>query len=207
MISVIDYEMGNTGSVINMLKKAGISCKLTRNPAELKSAKGIILPGVGSFDRGMEQLAKYTLINVLNDLVIDRGVPCLGICLGMQLMAQGSEEGLNQGLGWINSVVRKFPIDDMQPRLRVPHMGWNYVEPIMPYNPLFDGLASPLRFYFVHSYCYPANLNCAIGRTKHIHHFTSAFAHKNIYGCQFHPEKSHSFGLSLLSNFNRLTNQ
>jgi glutamine amidotransferase len=207
MIAVIDYEMGNVGSVLNMMKKLGITAKLTRDPLELERASGIILPGVGTFDRGIQQLRKHDLVNALNDLVLGKGKHCLGICLGMQLMAQGSEEGALPGMGWIESTVRKFSRDPDHPQLRIPHMGWNIVTPTTYRNPLFKKIQEPLRYYFVHSYHYPADLSCAIGITNHIVPFASALAKNNIYGCQFHPEKSHSFGLGLLSNFARLATQ
>lgn len=207
MIAVVDYEMGNVGSVLNMLKKLGVPCKLTRDPHELLQSHGLILPGVGSFDQGMLKLRKHSLIEVLNDIALRDQKPCLGICLGMQLMAAGSEEGCESGLGWIDTRVRVFQPDSERPRLRIPHMGWNFVQPIEPLHPLFDGLPSPLRFYFVHSYHFSSDVSSAVGLTEHIVPFTSALAKGNIFGCQFHPEKSHSFGLRLLSNFNRIATQ
>lgn len=203
MIAVIDYEMGNVGSVLNMLRKLRIDAKLTRDRKDLDRARGIILPGVGSFDRGMEQLHKHDLITILNGLVVGGGKPCLGICLGMQLMARGSEEGGSPGLGWIDNTVRRFCPDQERPKLRIPHMGWNFVKPVDPIHWLFEGLPSPSRFYFVHSYHYPRDMHDAVGITEYIKPFASAFAKNNILGCQFHPEKSHSCGLGLFSNFNR----
>lgn len=207
MIAIIDYEMGNVGSVLNMMKKLGVAAKLTRDPLELERASGIILPGVGAFDRGIQQLHKHDLVNPLNDLVIGKGKHCLGICLGMQMMGQGSEEGVLPGLGWIESTVFKFSRDPDQLKLRIPHMGWNIVSPTTSQNLLFDKIQEPLRYYFVHSYHYPSDLSCTIGITNHIVPFTSVLTKNNIYGCQFHPEKSHSFGLGLLSNFARLATQ
>lgn len=204
MIAVVDYEMGNVGSVLNMLKKLSIPCRLTRDPHELRQAHGLILPGVGTFDQGMLKLRKHLLIDVLNELVLRDQKPCLGICLGMQLMGAGSEEGTEPGLGWIDAAVRMFRSDTARPRLRVPHMGWNFVNPTQPLHPLFEGLSSPLRFYFVHSYHFSPDVSSAIGLSEHIVPFTSALAKGNILGCQFHPEKSHSFGFKLLSNFNRI---
>lgn len=204
MIAVIDYDMGNVGSVLNMLKKLGVPAKATREPVELAEASGLLLPGVGAFDQGMQRLRHYDLIGLLQDLVLGECKPVLGICLGMQLMAKGSEEGSASGLGWIDSTVRFFQRDPGQPRLRVPHMGWNFIQPIEPVDPLLADLPSPARFYFVHSYHYPANLPCAIATTRHTATFTSVLAKGNIRGCQFHPEKSHGFGLRLLANFGRL---
>ena len=204
MIAVVDYELGNVGSVLNMLKKLNIEAVLTNNPNDLQRAKGLILPGVGSFDRGMKQLQKYDLVAILNNLVMEKGKPCLGICLGMQLMAQASEEGDLSGLGWINGQVRLFQRDPDRPKLRIPHMGWNFVKPTRVGFPLLSGLESQARFYFVHSYFYPADLKCGAATTEHLLPFTSVFSKGNIYGCQFHPEKSHSFGLKLLSNFHSI---
>jgi len=186
-----------------MMRKSRIEGKLTRDPKELDLALGIILPGVGAFDHGMAQLQKYDLINPLTDLVMEKKKPCLGICLGMQLMAKCSEEGVLPGLGWINSAVQAFQYDHQRPKLRIPHMGWNFVRATDPEHLIFEGLPSPPRFYFVHSYHYPADMPDAIAVTDHIAPFASAFAKGNIIGCQFHPEKSHSFGLRLFSNFNR----
>lgn len=204
MIAVIDYEMGNVGSVLNMMQKLRVKVKLTRDFKELDQACGIILPGVGSFDRGVEQLRRFDLIAILNDLVISAGKPCLGICLGMQLMACGSEEGKLAGLGWIETTVTKFQADPSRPKLRIPHMGWNYVKPADPNYWLLKDLPSPARFYFVHSYRYPENISTAVGFTDHISPFASVIEKNNIIGCQFHPEKSHSFGLTLLSNFTQM---
>ena len=201
MIAVVDYKMGNVGSVINMMRKLRIEAILTRNVKDLKQSLGIILPGVGSFDHGVNQLRKYDLINSLTDLVMENKKPCLGICLGMQLMAKSSEEGLLPGLGWVESTVHKFRPDPDRPKLRIPHMGWNYVRPVDPKHTVFEGLPAPSRFYFVHSYHYPADMKNAIAVTNHTATFTSGFAKDNILGFQFHPEKSHSFGLLLLSNF------
>jgi glutamine amidotransferase len=204
MIAVINYEMGNVGSVLNMMRKLRIQAKLTRDPKDLNQACGIILPGVGSYDRGMKQLRKCDLVTLLEDLVIGGGKPCLGICLGMQLMAGGSEEGVLEGLGWIQGTVCKFQPDPTRPKLRIPHMGWNYVKPADQNHWLFTGLPSAPRFYFVHSYFYPANVSSVAGITEHIMPFASVVAKGNIVGCQFHPEKSHFFGLTLLSNFARM---
>ena len=207
MIAVIDYELGNVGSVLNMLKKLNIEAILTNKPNDLKRAKGLILPGVGSFDRGMKQLQKYDLVSVLNNIVMEKGKPCLGICLGMQLMGQASEEGDMSGLGWIDSIVRLFQRDPDRPRLRIPHMGWNLVKPTHVDFPLLSGLERQARFYFVHSYFYPADLKNGAATTEHLVPFTSVLSRGNVYGCQFHPEKSHSFGLKLLSNFYSISSQ
>ena len=204
MIAVIDYEMGNVGSVLNMLKKLGVSAKLTGDPAELARASGLILPGVGAFDSGMQRLHERNLVGPLHDLVLGDRKPVLGICLGMQLMANGSSEGSVPGLGWFDSQVQLFQRDPLQPQLRVPHMGWNFIHPTEPTDPLLAQLPPSPRYYFVHSYYYPAGIPHAVASTRHILPFTSVLARDNIRGCQFHPEKSHSFGLRLLKNFSHL---
>jgi glutamine amidotransferase len=201
---VIDYEMGNVGSVLNMLRKLGVPAKLTGDPAELARAHGIILPGVGSFDRGMQRLNERGLVAPLQDLVLEKRKPLLGICLGMQLMAAGSQEGSAKGLGWFDSHVQLFKRDPAQPQLRIPHMGWNFIAQQTPVHPLLADLPPDPRFYFVHSYFFPADIRDAIATTHHIIPFTSVLARDNILGCQFHPEKSHSFGLGLLKNFSQL---
>lgn len=201
MIAVIDYEMGNVGSVLNMLRKLGVPAKLTGDAAELARASGIILPGVGAFDRGMQRLQERDLITPLHDLVLGERKPVLGICLGMQLMAAGSREGSVAGLGWFDSQVQLFQRDPVRPHLRIPHMGWNFIHPEEPLDPLLADLPPDPRYYFVHSYYFPAGIPHAIATTRHLVPFTSALARENIRGCQFHPEKSHSFGLCLLKNF------
>jgi glutamine amidotransferase len=204
MIAVVDYEMGNVGSVLNMLKRLAIPAKLARDIRELSTAHGVILPGVGAFDRGIAQLKKHGLFSALTDLVVVGKKPCLGICLGMQLMGQGSEEGVSAGLGWIDSRVVMFRRDPERPQLRVPHMGWNFVRASEASHSLIDSLPQLPRFYFVHSYHYPAALSCTVATTHHLLPFTSVLAKENIYGCQFHPEKSHAFGLKLFSNFAKI---
>lgn len=204
MIAVIDYDMGNVGSVLNMLRKLVVPAKLTRDPSELAQAGGIILPGVGAFDRGMQSLHDRDLIAPLHDLVLGERKPVLGICLGMQLMAAGSQEGSAAGLGWFENQVQLFQRDPAQPQLRIPHMGWNFITPHPPVDPLLADLPPDPRFYFVHSYYYPEGVPHAIATTRHVIPFTSVLARDNIRGCQFHPEKSHSFGLRLLKNFSQL---
>jgi glutamine amidotransferase len=203
-IAVIDYDMGNVGSVLNMFKKLGVAAELTHDVDRLARADGLVLPGVGAFDRGMERLHERGLVDPLHDLVRDRRKPFLGICLGMQLMGRCSAEGHRAGLGWIDAEVQLLRRDAAQPHLRVPHMGWNFVTVINDADPLLQSLPPHPRFYFVHSYFFPAGIPAASATTRHIVPFTSVVAHDNLHGCQFHPEKSHSFGLHLLRNFARL---
>jgi glutamine amidotransferase len=199
MIVIIDYGMGNLGSIQNMLKKAGYKAEISSNPHQIEEADKIILPGVGSFDRAMSNLDELGLKVLLQKKASD-GTPVLGICLGMQLLADSSEEGVLNGLGLIPGKVVKFNIS---PDLKVPHMGWNVVE----YNPasiIFQNFKEwdEARFYFIHSYHYiPQDVAHIDGKTMYGDFFASAVSRNNIFGVQFHPEKSHKFGLQLLKNF------
>ncbi|MDS1369872.1 imidazole glycerol phosphate synthase subunit HisH [Aliarcobacter butzleri] len=197
MIVVIDYGIGNLGSIANMIKKVGHKCIVTSDLEEIKKATKLILPGVGSFDNGIKNLKELGMIEVLNQKVLVEKTPILGICLGMQLMTKISEEGRLKGLDWIDGQTKRFVSDT----LKVPHMGWNIVnhEKI---SILFNELESEKRFYFVHSYY--VELNCKkdiLTITNYGHNFVSAFEKENIIGVQFHPEKSHKFGMNLIKNF------
>lgn len=200
MISIVDFGVGNLGSIRNMLNKVGAACELTSDPVHLAQASKLILPGVGAFDAGMTKLQRAGLIDVLNEAVLERKVPVLGICLGMHLMTHGSEEGSLPGLGWIaaDTVRLSVPPDS---GLKVPHMGWNEARPCKP-SALLEGAGAHDRYYFVHSYrvrCRQPDdvlLQAEYGGT-----FDAAFEAGNVRGVQFHPEKSHKFGLRLLRNF------
>jgi glutamine amidotransferase len=200
VITVVDYGMGNRGSIMNMLKKVGARAEVTSDESRIRSASKLIIPGVGAFDAGMRNLRALGLVAPLEEAVLSRRVPTLGICLGMQLMTRRSEEGAADGFGWIDAEVRRFTSSDVG-RLKVPHMGWNVVHPVR--DSALIGLSSEeQRFYFVHSYyvccATPADvlLRCTYGIE-----FTAGFQHDNVMGVQFHPEKSHKFGMRLLSNF------
>ena len=199
MITIVDYNMGNLGSIRNMLKKIGVACEVTADARAIAAASKLILPGVGAFDAGMDNLERSGLIPVLDERVMQARVPTLGICLGMQLMTRSSDEGQRKGLGWIDArALRLRPTDAA---LKVPHMGWNRVTPVR-HSPLTDALPDEPRFYFVHSYhvcCHDEGdvlLTTPYGEVFH-----SAFQHDNVAGVQFHPEKSHKFGMALLRNF------
>lgn len=200
MIAIVDYDMGNVASVANMLKRVGATkAVLTRDPQVLSKADKIILPGVGAFDKGMRNLAEFGLMPALNDAAINRRVPILGICLGMQLLTQSSEEGTEAGLGWIRgSTVRfRFPADSA---LKVPHMGWNHVTAARE-TALF-ATSERSRFYFVHGYYVACeNPQDVIATATYGFEFACAVNHGNVYGVQFHPEKSHRFGMRLLEGF------
>lgn len=199
MITIVDYQMGNLGSISNMLKKLGIPSKITADPQDIAAASKLILPGVGAFDAGMDNLQRSGLLPVLNERVLGAGVPTLGICLGMQLMTRRSDEGQREGLGWIDAETLRFrPSDTM---LKVPHMGWNLVRPVRS-SPLTDSLPDEPRFYFVHSYYVRCNApEDVLLTTQYGEEFHSAFQHGTVSGVQFHPEKSHKFGMALLRNF------
>jgi len=198
MIYIVNYGMGNLGSVLNMLKYIGVSSKIVVDPVVLEKAEKILLPGVGSFDQAMKRIKESGFLEVLNHKAITEKTPILGICLGMQLLTYGSEEGKLSGLGWINSETIRFPRNN---GLKVPHMGWNVVYPSTD-SPLTKKLPEESRFYFVHSYYVKvANEENSILKTDYGINFDAAIQKENIYGVQFHPEKSHKFGMQLLKNF------
>ncbi|HLN19619.1 MAG TPA: imidazole glycerol phosphate synthase subunit HisH [Bacteroidales bacterium] len=200
MITIIDYRTGNLGSIQNILKRIGESSIVTSDPLVVEKAEKIILPGVGSFDTGMKNLACLNLIEVLNHKVLKDQVPVLGICLGMQLMANKSDEGELPGLGWINASVKKFKFDDSR-EFKIPHMGWNFVT-INKSSLLVTDTSPETRFYFVHSYYVSAcEEKDILTSTNYGITFTSAIEKENILGVQFHPEKSHKFGMMVLKNF------
>jgi glutamine amidotransferase len=205
VIAVVDYDMGNRGSILNMLKKVGAEATLSRDPEVLRAAEKLVIPGVGAFDEGVNRLAEYGLDALLNELVLEAGIPVLGICLGLQLMTRGSEEGPRPGLGWIAADTVRFqqPTEANAAPLRIPHMGWNQVA-VRSASPLFAGLESDSRFYFVHGY----HLRCddeadVAATTTYGVEFPCAVVHGHIAGTQFHPEKSHRFGIQLFTNFVR----
>ena len=200
MIVVIDYGLGNVGSIVNMLSHLGIDCIVSRQPSDIEQAKGLILPGVGAFDRGMGNLTQYGLIEPLQEVVVERGCPILGICLGAQLMTRESEEGCISGLGWLDIKTIKFFSRESFPSLKVPHMGWGTIE-VMKTNPLIED-CDEHRFYFVHSYHFECeSKEDVLASACYGYDFAAAFSKGNIYGVQFHPEKSHRFGKQLFTNF------
>lgn len=202
LISVIDYGIGNIGAILNMLEYIGEEAIATNDPTRIASAQKLILPGVGAFDSCMNNLRKRQLVEPLADAVLGRKAPLLGICVGMQMLADGSEEGCEAGLGWIpGSVVRIRPAD---PALKVPHVGWSTVTPTGS-TALFPRAPIPERFYFVHSYCFECHDPAGVSATtQYGTDLCVAVERGNIYGVQFHPEKSHRFGMRLLKSFARL---
>jgi glutamine amidotransferase len=196
MVTIIDYGMGNVGSIANMLRKLGVASVVSHSSDDIAAADRLILPGVGAFDHGMRNLRERGLVPVLEEQVHHRGTPLLGICLGMQLFAVGSEEGQEPGLGWLDATCVRLRAEA---GLKVPHMGWNHVAAS---NGGSGWLPAGARFYFVHAY----HLECrdehdVAGRTTYGASFVSAVQRGKLTGVQFHPEKSHRFGLELLRWF------
>lgn len=198
---VVDCGMGNVGSILNMLKKIGAQVVRSTRPEDLLQADRLILPGVGAFDAGMRNLRDKGYFDVLNQRVLKDRTPILGICLGMQLFSARSEEGREPGLGWLDAETIRFRLGPEETRLKIPHMGWSAVRVCKPTS-LFPEPDAERRFYFVHSYhvvCRdPADVLTA---TQHGIEFTSAVCRGNILGTQFHPEKSHRYGIELFRNF------
>ena len=199
MIAIVDAGLGNVASIANMLKRAGHASTITADPATLAAADKLILPGIGAFDTGMKSLHERGLIDVLEREVHGRGKPVLGICLGMQLMMRASEEGALRGLGWIDGHVVRFRATAQ--RLRVPHMGWNTIDPRKP-SRLLAGLPDEPRFYFVHAFHVDrVSPDDVLATTTYGYEFCAAVESGSVMGVQFHPEKSHRFGLALLKAF------
>jgi len=201
MITIVDYGVGNLGSILNMLKKVGAKAQASSDPQALAKAEKLILPGVGAFDAGMRKLRETGLIPLLNELALEKKVPVLGLCLGMQLMTKRSAEGTETGLGWFDAETVRFQFGPENAHLKVPHMGWNTLDIRRP-HPLVADLGPEPRFYFVHSY----HVICAdqadvVAYTDYGHAVTAVIARGNVLGAQFHPEKSHKFGMQLLKNF------
>ncbi len=202
MITIVNYGIGNIGSMLSMLKRIGVVAKAESDPDVIIQAKKIILPGVGSFDAAMKRINDVTgLRDVLNQKALIERVPIMGVCLGMQLLTGSSEEGSLPGLGWIPGSTKRFP---SVAALKVPHMGWNVARRTNS-SPLTATLDVESRYYFVHSYYVTVDDPAySIMRTSYGIEFDSAVARSNIYGVQFHPEKSHRFGMHLLKNFAEL---
>jgi glutamine amidotransferase len=200
MIVIIDYGLGNLGSIRNMLARAGIQAAISDNPDVIHAASRLILPGVGHFRFGMKSLQERGLVRVLNEKVLEEHVPVLGICLGAQLLGRRSDEGDCPGLNWVPMETVRFNRSQMQHCEKIPHMGWaltRHSECV-----LFQGMDESPRFYYVHAYHFccddPLMVICT---AVHGYRFESGIAYQNIFGVQFHPEKSHTYGLQLLKNF------
>lgn len=202
-VHVINYGLGNLGSIMNMFRRIGVSAKLTDSPDEIERAERILLPGVGAFDAGMKLLHEKGLVEPLTKAAMVRKIPVLGICLGMQLMSNGSEEGVERGLGWIPSqVVDMRRLTDGTRNLKFPHVGWNYINPQYEHF-LFSEFPEDPRFYFVHGYMVRCERKEHVLATTQYGDIdvTAMVMAGNIIGAQGHPEKSHKFGMKLLKNF------
>jgi len=201
MIAIINYGLGNINAFVNVYKKLGIELKIATSANDLSDATKIILPGVGSFDHAMSRLNESGMRPAIDQMVLHESTPVLGICVGMQMLAKTSEEGVLPGLGYMDAVVRKFDESKMTRKLNLPHMGWNDITPSKG-SKLFIGLEDQPLFYFLHSYYFECNNpEDSIATVDYGGEFVCAVNHNNIYGVQFHPEKSHQYGIQLLKNF------
>ena len=199
-ISIVNYGVGNLLSIKNVINKIGGNAIIIDDVDDLKNAEKIILPGIGAFDAGMQYLQQKGWVDALNEAAIKKKLPVLGICLGMQLMCRKSQEGILPGLGWLDAEVVKFNIPNNSTN-KIPHMGWNAID-VKKQNALVTNTQIEQRFYFVHSYHVVCNNPGDILATAtHEYPFVAAIAHHNLFATQFHPEKSHRFGMELLTHF------
>lgn len=204
MIAIVDYGLGNIHAFINIYKKLGIPAIVAKNEEDIKGADKIILPGVGAFDWAMTKLNASGLRNSLDNAVLREKKPILGVCVGMQMMTNRSEEGNEPGMGWVEGEVVKFSFKTQEIVKPLPHMGWNDIVPVGNAE-IFRSIADP-KYYFLHSFhVQPRNSSVILAESEYGEKFTSAFKAENIYGMQFHPEKSHHWGVSLLKNFAELS--
>lgn len=203
MITLVNYGLGNIQAFHHIYTRLNLPVAIASTPDDLRGASKLILPGVGAFDWAMQCLNDSGMRSTLDELVLVQRIPVLGICVGMQIMAKSSEEGVLPGLGWLDAHVRRFDTAHLPQKTPLPHMGWNDVQPTVD-SPLFAGLDSP-RFYFLHSYYFaPGQPLQSLATTHYGINFTSAAGDRHIYGVQFHPEKSHGWGIQLLDNFARI---
>lgn len=204
MITIIDYGVGNINAFVNVYKRVDVPVKIAKTKDDLEGAEKLILPGVGHFDHAMTQLNNSGMRDKLDELVLGQKVPVIGICVGMQMMANNSDEGKLNGLKWIDATVKKFDETKIHQVTRLPHMGWNDVKPVKDIE-LFKGLENNSIFYFLHTYYFHCNKQeDVMAMTDYGGEFASAAHHENKYGIQFHPEKSHHYGEILLHNFAKL---
>jgi glutamine amidotransferase len=200
MVTIVDYGVGNIGAILNAFDYLGIEAEATSDSAKVAHAEKLVLPGVGSFDVAMRTLRERDLIEPLNEAVIGNRIPVLGVCLGMQLLARSSEEGTERGLGWLRADVRRIPasVDSV---LKIPNIGWRTIT-VIGENPILPLACNQSRFYFAHSYYICCDIpKDEIASIQYGDRICCAVNHGNIFGVQFHPEKSHRFGLALLKRF------
>ena len=203
MVAIINYGVGNLTSVLNMFRRIGADAVITADFEEIKKADKILLPGVGHFDSCIKKYNESGLRNLVEEKAFIEKVPVLGICVGAQMMTRGSEEGVEKGFGWVNADTIKFRLAD-KPELKVPNMGWNELIISNP-SSLWSELPEDARFYFTHSFHFNFDKDeMVIGKAVYGYEYAVAFQNGNIYGTQFHPEKSHKFGMKVLSNFAQL---
>lgn len=204
MITIINYGVGNINAFVNVYNKLGIQLKIASAIEDLSGAEKLILPGVGAFDQAMAKLNASGMRPEIDRLVLEKKVPTIGICVGMQMMARSSEEGVLPGLGYFDAEVRRFDFSKMTTKLNLPHMGWNDVHQLSA-SRLFNDLHEHPIFYFLHSYYFDCKCRAhAIAKSDYGGGFVCAVNRDNIYGVQFHPEKSHKYGIQLLKNFSEL---
>jgi glutamine amidotransferase len=204
MIHIVDYGLGNVQAFITLYKRLGFETTRSKTASDLHNAKKIILPGVGAFDHAIKLLNKSGMRSTLDSLVLEKKIPVLGICVGMQILASKSDEGSQNGLNWISGTVKAFHKNKNLSNLPLPHMGWNSVYAEQK-KPLFKNLEQEAKFYFLHSYYFECNQDCHISATSNYgQDFSCAVSNANIHGVQFHPEKSHYYGVQLLKNFANL---
>lgn len=204
MIGVIDYEIGNLGSILNMLRKLKVPCRSVSQPSDCFECTKLILPGVGAFDQGMSKLAEHGFVEPLHQVAAEEKIYVLGICLGAQMMTRGSEEGQLPGLGWFAADTIRFFSRHTVPNAKVPHMGWSDIE-VKKNSPVLHS-GEDDRFYFVHSYHFQCDDPQIVLATAHYgYEFAAAMSERKLIGAQFHPEKSHRFGMRLLERFAALS--
>ncbi|TSE06267.1 MULTISPECIES: imidazole glycerol phosphate synthase subunit HisH [Aquimarina] len=204
MIKIVNYGSGNIQAILNIYKQLNIECLVANTPEELLDATKLILPGVGAFDETMDQLIKSGFKKELDRLVLEEKIPVMGICVGMQILAKKSEEGQLAGLGYIDGEVKKFDSSKFTQKPYLPHLGWNSIEPTEE-NKIFEGIDFDYGFYFLHTYYFSCNsIEDRLASTQYGDEFSSAVNHDNVFGMQFHPEKSHSNGIQLFKNFANL---
>jgi len=204
MIAIVDYGWGNIRAIANIYRRLNVAVSIAASANDLRGADKVILPGVGAFDSAMQSLNESGMREPLEEVVVGARKPALGICVGMQMLARRSDEGKLNGLGWIDGEVRRFDVSGFPNETHLPHMGWNDVRP-RDSSDLFRDLAEESRFYFLHSYYFaPASPEYVLAETDYYGQFTSSVRSQQIFGVQFHPEKSHQWGIKLLQNFAEL---